>query len=244
MSWKIAILVALLTGLITAVVTYPVGDHVSRANGVSDREGARAMGIIFVLVPAGFVGGLLFGLLGTKLVHATEWAHFWKATGASVLMAQVALFSIAGLNMLGIPRPPLLDGQQLALEVEVHVPLERITPGSLAPDQMIMSLYAGPKDNQYAPIDSALTHEENGKLLVTGLAGLYSTSNFRMLSFSIKEHMTLALDPLPIPAKPTAKDLEWTKLMPMREAEVSGTEYTYTDVLVRMRVVKMDKLPQ
>lgn len=238
MSWKIAILVALLTGLITAVVTFPVAEYVSRANGVSDREGARSMGIFFFLVPAGFIGGFLLGLLGTKLVHAMEWAHFWKATGVSVLIAQVVLFGIAGLNLMGIPHPPLLDGQQLLLQVEVHVPMERMGSRAKKPDQMLMSLYAGPKDNQYATIDTSLNREENGNLLVTGFVDLNSSSSFRMLAFSIEGVLSLALDPLPIAAKPTTKDLEWTNLMPMREAELSGTDYTYTDVVVRMRVIK------
>lgn len=238
MSWKIALVVALITGLITAVVTFPVAEYVARANGVSDREGARSMGIFFFLVPIGLVGGLLFGLLGTKLVHATEWVHFWKATGASVFMAQVALFVVAGFNMLEVPRAPQLDGQLLVLEVEVQVPMSRITPGSFKPDQVLMSLYTGPKDNNYATIDSSLIHEENGKLHVTGFADLNSRSAMRMLSFSIDNVLSMALDPLPVAAKPTSKDMEWTALMPMRESELSGTDYIYTDVLVRMRVVK------
>jgi hypothetical protein len=79
MSWKIAIVVALLTGIITALVTIPVADQVTRMHGVSDREGARAMGIVFFLAPLALVGGLLLGLLGTKLAGAVEWVQFGRA---------------------------------------------------------------------------------------------------------------------------------------------------------------------
>ena len=65
MSWKIALLVALLNGVITAVVTAPVADRITKLHKVSDREGGRGMAVIFFFVPAGFIGGLLLGLLGT-----------------------------------------------------------------------------------------------------------------------------------------------------------------------------------
>jgi len=54
MSWKIALVVALLNAIITAVVTIPVADKVTKAHGVSDFEGGRGMAIAFILIPAGF----------------------------------------------------------------------------------------------------------------------------------------------------------------------------------------------
>ncbi|MCC7503148.1 MAG: hypothetical protein IT229_11505, partial [Flavobacteriales bacterium] len=73
MSWMIAFVVALLNGVITALVTALVADHLTKLHKVSDREGGRGMAVVFLFVPAGFIGGLLLGLLGTYLVHATEW---------------------------------------------------------------------------------------------------------------------------------------------------------------------------
>ena len=236
MSWKIAITVALLTGIITAVITAPVADRVAKAHGVSDFEGARGMLIGFVLIPAGLIGGVLLGLLGTKLVHAVEWAHFWKAAGLSIGLAMVALFSVAGLSLLTIIRPPLMEGHELSLEVEVHVPSHLITPESRAKDKIRMSLYAGPKDNQYATIDTANYHEANGTFIVTAHAALSSRSYLRTMSFYIEDHTWFAAD-LPLPANPTRKDLEWTELMPMREARTSGAEAVTTDTRCRYRVV-------
>lgn len=113
MSWKLALAVALLTAVVTAIVTAPVADKLTRMHGVSDFEGGRGMAIAFILIPAGFIGGFLLGLLGTKLAHGTEWAHFWKAAGLSIILGQVALFGTAGLSALSIPRPPLIDGNGL-----------------------------------------------------------------------------------------------------------------------------------
>ncbi len=239
MSWKIAILVAPLTGVITAVVTAPVADKMTKLHGVSDREGGRGMAIFFLFVPAGLIGGFLFGLLGTKLVHATEWIHFWKASGVSLLMSHAVLFGISGLSMLGLPRPPLIDGHPLALEVEVLVPVARVPSGTFDQQYLRTSLYAGPKDNQYAEIDTAHIRTENGFIVVPAKVDLNSRSDFRMFSFQAEDTISVTLDPLPLFASPTAKDLQWTQPTPMRESTITGS--AYTDILLRMRVVKQER---
>mgnify|MGYP000900460750 FL=1 len=240
MSWMIAFVVALLNGVITALVTAPVADRVTKLHKVSDREGGRGMAVAFLFVPAGLIGGFLLGLLGTYLVHATEWTQFWKATGVSVLLGQGALFAIAGLSMLGLPNPPKLDGSSLRLEVEVFVPLARAPNGKLDPKGLTMSLYAGPKDNQYAEVDTVNVRSENGHIIVPGSVALNSRAVFRMFSFNAKNTLSVTLDPLALFPSPTAKDLQWTEPTPMRLSEVSGTQYTYTDVLLRFRVVKVE----
>jgi hypothetical protein len=238
MSWKIALLVALLNALIAAIVSAPVSDWIMDEQGVSSFEGARGMAVVFLFIPAGFIGGFLLGLLGTKLVNATQWGEFWKAFGMSVLLAQGAIFAIAGLNLLGIPRPPLLDGQQLALEVEIYVPLARITPNARQPDQIRVSLFASSEDNSYADVDQQLFREEQGMLIVPATAQLNSKASNRLLSFLIEQHTALTVDLDSLPAMPTAKDLEWSSLLPMRESKLTGTKYTFTDVQMRYRVMK------
>jgi MFS family permease len=240
MSWKIALTVALLTAVITAIVTAPVAEKMTKVHGMSDFEGGRGMAIAFLFIPAGFVGGLLLGLLGTKLVGAVEWSQFWKAAGLSIALGQVALWGISGLSLLGIPQPPLLDGQPLALEVEVMVPKTRITPRSLEPDQIRLSLYAGPKDNAYATIDRSRFQEVDSMLTVHALAPLNSKAYGRTFSFHIGEDTWLAFDLNELPAKPTAAHFEWSEPSPLRDAKVAGQQSTLSDVLLRYRVVKVN----
>lgn len=236
MNWKIALTVALLSAFVTAIVTIPVANYVSQANGVSDQDGGRSMGIFFFLAPVVFVVAFLVGLLGTYLVHATEWAHFWKAIGASLGITMGVLCAIAGYFMLQAPITPVEGGSPLVLEVEVHIPLARVPAHPKELDPMRMSLYAGPRDNQFGSIDTSLNHIENGNLIVRGIAGLNSTSYSRTISFHIDENTWLALDKLTIAAKPSEKDSVWSALMPMRDATIA--EPRYTDVLARVRVSK------
>lgn len=243
MSWKIALTVALLTALITAAITAPVADRVTRELNVSDREGGRGMLVVFILIPAGFIGGALFGLLGTRLVHAMDWAHFWKASGLSVAMSLGALGVISGLAWMSVVRPPLLHGHSLSLRIEVFVPSRLLPPGGPDKNALRMSLFAGEKDNHYAQIDTAQVRMEGDALVVPGEARLYSKATFRMIGFHFDGSEGWALDPLLLPPSPTDGDLEWTRPVPMREARVQGTQYTYTDVLLRYRVVKKERVP-
>lgn len=238
MSWKIALTVALLTAVITAIVTAPVADRMTKLHGVSDFEGGRGMAIAFLFIPAGFIGGFLLGLLCTKLVGAVEWTQFWKAAGLSVLLAQIALFGIAGFSMLNIPRPPLLDGVLLALEVEVMIPLVSITPRALEPDQIRISLYAGPQDNAYATTDPALFRKEDGLLVVRALAPLNSKAYGRTLGLHIEESAWLAFDLDLLPAAPTHADLAWSGRKAMRNARSTDMGNTLSDVVLRYLVTK------
>ena len=70
MFWKIALLVALLYGAVSAIMTAVVAEGVTRMDRVSDREGGRGMAVFFIFASYGLIGGFLFGLLGTSLLHA------------------------------------------------------------------------------------------------------------------------------------------------------------------------------
>lgn len=240
MSWKIALLVALINALLTAVVTAPVAERLMEAHNVSNFEGKRGFAIAFVFIPAGFIGGFLLGLLGTKLAHAVEWAQFWKATGFAVALGQGTLFGIAGLSLLTVTRPPLIDGHPLELQLEVLVPMSRITPEAKAKDGIRISLYAGDKDNHYADVDTAAFRQEGGTFIVPATASLNSKSFQRSVSFHIGTETWLALD-LTLPASPTEKNLDWTEPKPMHEARTAVSDHTLTDVRLRYRVVKAAK---
>ena len=231
-------MVALLNGIVTAMVTVPVSDRVTKRMGVSDFEGKRGFAIAFFFIPAGFVGGFLAGLLGTKLAGAIDWSGFWKAAALAVMMAQGSLFAIAGLGLLSVPRPPLLNGEALALEVEVRLPLALVGPRTREPDQVRMSLYAGDKDNHYARIDHDRFREAEGHLLVTAVADLNSRSARRILSLGIEDHTWLAFDLNGLAPSPTDKDLEWSTPAPMREARTSGDRTVSTAVMLRYRVIR------
>lgn len=240
MSWKIALLVAFITALVTAALTAPVADFVTRKLKVSDFEGARGMAIAFVFIPAAFIGGALFGLLGTKLAHAVEWSQFWKAAGISLGLSLCALTAIAGLFLLGVQRPLLMDGQVLELEAEIMVPKHLHPKDSLSDRNPRVSLYAGPKDNQYVPIDLTRLQTGMDTMIIPLRTGLRTASMTRMLTIIVDDTASYTLD-MPLKPVPHKEDLDWTAPMPMRYSNITGNGYTFTEVMVRYRVAKVGR---
>jgi len=242
MSWKIALLVAFLNALLIGGLTILVADYVTRALKVSDFEGGRGMAVFFFFVPAGLIGGALLGLLGTKFVGAVEWSEFWKAMGAAALLGNVGLFGIAGVALLSVVKPPLIDGRYLMLELEFFVPAAKAPAGDPKQAGLQVSLYAGDKDNQYSNIDTARFRMEDGYLVVPATAALNSVSHIHMVSFGTESGGIRQALELPLAPKPTKADLTWTERMPMREAALKDSKYVYTDLLVRYRVALGDSV--
>lgn len=236
MSWKIAILVALITAVATAALTAPVADHVTIKMKVSNMEGGRGYMVVFLILAA-FVGSLIIGLLVTRWVGAVEWGQYWKAQGCALLASNAALFGIAGLCLLSVPRPLLMDGELIALDFEVLLPMELAPAASPNAENIRMSLYANSDDNRYVELDTARFIREADHWLIPGEAPLNTVSSTRMLSLTVDGSTGYTLD-MPLYPKPHDQDLDWTERMPMRLSNITGTEYTYTRVLVRYRVVK------
>lgn len=237
MSWKIAFAVAVVSGLVTAVVTVPVAYKLTGLHGVSEFEGKRSAYVFFYFVPLAFIGGFLLGLLGSKLVGAAEWAQFVKAATLSVGLGLGALVAIAGLSFLSAPRAPMQAGKALALEVEVLVPSELLIPNYREPYVIRMGLYAGDDDNRVVPVDTTNFREEEGLLVVPARAPLYSHAPTRVLSFHL-ENTWLAFD-LPLPPKPTA-DSTWSTPAPMRDATTAGPNSVWSEIRSRYRVVALE----
>lgn len=239
MSWKIAILVAFLTAVITGIVTAFVAEYTTKAMKVSNFEGGRGYAVIFLIL-AGLIGGLIIGLVTTALVGATEWGHFWKAQGWSLLASNGIVFLIMGLCLLSIPKKPLLDGEAIALEAEIFVPEDLGPTGSPSEKNLRLSLYAGRDDNRYVDIDTRRLRHEAGMVVIPVETFLNTVAPMRMLSLTVNDSVGYTLD-MPLQPAPRKEDLAWTERLPMRLSQVTNTRYEYTRVLVRYRVVKKGK---
>jgi MFS family permease len=239
MSWKIAILVAFLTAVITGAVTAFVADHVTKAMKVSNFEGGRGYAVMFLILGA-LIGGVIIGLVTTGAVGAVDWGHFWKAQGWSLLASNGIVFTIAGLCLLSVPKQLLMDGELIALKAEIFVPDDLGPTGPPNEKDLYLSLYAGKDDNHYVDIDTNRLRHEEGMLVIPVEADLNTVSPGRMLSLTVNDSIGYTLD-MPLQPAPRKEDLAWTERLPMRLSKVSNVKYEYTRVLVRYRVVKKGK---
>ena len=238
MAWKVAAVVALLTAFATAIVSVIVATYVAERYGVSDREGARSMSIFFFLAPMAFAVGLLFGLLATYYVGATTWAQFWTAMGASMGLSSVAILAMAGYFLLSAPSIPKAAVFPFVVQVEVSIPLDRISahPEEHAPMQM--TLEPGLSENISVVIDTTLTRQEDGWRIVTGVADLDSASASSVLSFFLDESNWMQLVDLPLMPPTKGTDPTWSERMPLHD--MLSEQPHNTPVEARVRVAKRE----
>lgn len=107
------VLIALLTGLLGAVIGVVGGDLTTRAHHVSDMEGERGMLVVFVIVPACIVAGIIVGVVAARLIPAPGLGGWFKAQLAAWAAVVIIAGVVFGYAWMRAPRPPLLNGQEV-----------------------------------------------------------------------------------------------------------------------------------
>jgi MFS family permease len=207
------VLIALLNGVAGAVLGFIGGDMATRANNVSNFEGGRAMGIVFLIVPAGFVGAAIIGVLAALKIPESGMAGFAKAQGVALLGAIVVAAAVFGYSIWRAPTPPRLHGLTLNLDFEVRMPESRTVPG---PDDSFTVLmtsrgYGDDRHNADLKLDSTTTSE--GRVVIPASAFLYTSTTQRFLVVNDLAGKYYWFD-LPLRARPTADDQQWTDWWP------------------------------
>ncbi len=238
MSWTVALVVALLNGLLCGGLVVPLSFALMRAHGKFDRDGGMSMGILFQVAPLTFVLAALLGFWGTHLADATGWDRFWPAMGLSAGIGLGVMAFFALTSLVGITRPPRIDGAELMLQVEVLVPFGVLPDGALDEGTLQLSLYAGDKDNHYGDIDGKGIRRAGDHVVIPGSARLRSVAPMRMLSFRAGPEQSFVLD-MPLAASPTKADLAWAGPFGTREGNFKNGQPQPTTVTMRYRLVRI-----
>ena len=127
MSWLASLLVAAVTGVVGALASGFVIDLSNRWHQEPTREGAAGY-IAMVVTVLGFWGGLVVGLVVSRLVAASASPGADKALGISVavVLAAATAFGVVSHSLADIP--PDMDGEPLWLLVEVRFPAAHPSP--------------------------------------------------------------------------------------------------------------------
>src|SRR5215471_9493788 len=141
-----AFLVALLTAAAGCVLSFFVGDYLTKLAHVPDREGQRAMTIVFLCAPLGILVGLVIGIVSAILVRRQKLAGFLIAQGWSLLVVCMIAGLFAGIPYLLSDKPPRIDGKRLVLEFELRIPPRVVIPDSGHGDDVRVILYSGDQD--------------------------------------------------------------------------------------------------
>lgn len=217
MRWPFALLVGLVTGVGGAAFGTWVADIVTRAWQVPDREGGRGMLIAFVLLPLGFLFGLVVGTVTARWgARAAAAAGAEAGFGAGLMrLALAALITVGGIALVGglswlsAPRPLTRGGKALVLEYEVRIPAALVPAGGIDDQGFSASLYGGPRDNQWTVVEYENVREENGATIVPGRVPLQARSFERTMMISLGAWPSYVID-VGLPPKPGPAQEAWS----------------------------------
>jgi hypothetical protein len=220
MRWLPSLLIGLVTAFASGALAAWVGDVVTGAWHVSDREGGRGMLIAFVLIPAGFVFGLVVGTItarwGAHAAAAGGGGGFGAGLarlGLALGIAAAGIGLVGGLSWLSAPRPLTRDGQPLVLEFEIRIPAALLPEGGLDREKFTASLFASERDNQWTDLDYDAVRQEQGATIVPGRVPLQSRSFERTMMISLGAWPSYVID-VALPPKPGPAQEAWSDWRP------------------------------
>ncbi len=229
MSWLATLLVAVVTGVVSALAS---GFVTGLANGwyeVSKREGQAGF---FVLSMGflGFIGGLAVGLVVSRLVAGSASPEVGKALGISVGVVLLALAGIGVTSRLLADIPPGMDGEPLWLLVEVRFPARhpspveerreiRLTLGSVG------RFSKGVRVRKEGVLWLDEARRDGETWVVPGAVEIFTSRGKRLLEVEVDDKPMIA-SLAPVPGHPGPKEREWSGWL-------SASDLTY-----RLRVRK------
>ena len=215
MSWLIAILIGVLCGVAGAALTMAASDSIIRLFRISTFEGAAGYLVVFVLVPLGFIVGLIAGIVIMRVNAPVGTPAILLNTGLAVLVTTGLL--TAGYGTAYIVRARKEHVPQLPTAMALHMEIRYRPLADRVPrDELIRaSLFASDKDNAFVEIDPTRSEERDGWVVFTCEAPLRSKSATRIFSLS-REGEAYQVFQLPLAAVPSQSDSAWSDWMPAR----------------------------
>jgi hypothetical protein len=204
------VLIALLTGLVGMVLAFLVADPITKAYHVSNMEGGRAMLMVFVYAPAGFLLGAVTGIILARTGHVADFAGFAKAQGMALLITAGVIGGAGGIAWLAADRPPRLNGKAVGLELEVRMPMDTAVANDLHAAQFHVSVYENTRYNRFAQLDLDHPEVRDGYLVVKGTASLFTRNFGRSLAVGMDTDNSAVFE-LRLSGSPRSADTAWTE---------------------------------
>ena len=231
------VLIALINGVAGAILGFIGGDLATRAHNVSNFEGGRAMGIVFLIAPAGFVGAAIIGVLVASKIPDPGISGYAKAQGVALLIAVVIAMLVFGFSIWRAPRLPTIDGQSLNLAFEVRMPEGRTAPTGDDEFSVLMTSRGSGDDRRNADLVLDSTSLSEGRVVVPATAPLRTTTSQRFLVVNDTGGKHYWFD-LPLAAKPGPDDERWTEWWPAPGQSATADVNGNGGFQIRFRVQK------
>src|SRR3954451_16065862 len=161
--WLIGLLVAFITAIAADFAVVPVAEWAMEMHHVSNMEGGRGYAIMCAWIPFAFIVGSVTGFVVSLLLSGRGFVGFLRRLGVSLAVVVVLITLCAGLSYVSVDHPPLINGQELALEIEVEVPAKGRTVEQLKTADFQVALVVTNTDRSYCELRWAEAREAEGK---------------------------------------------------------------------------------
>ncbi|MGZ5553189.1 MAG: hypothetical protein ACXWHF_06080 [Chthoniobacterales bacterium] len=232
--WPVALLVGLISGIVGATISAPVADWAMESHHVSNFEGGRGYAVVCLWIPLGFIVSFIVGFVVSLLIKQTGFVGYLIKQGVALVIVALLVAAGAGLGYATADHPPLVDGQNLALEIEVRVPKKGRSIEDLKKADFSVALVVSTSDRSYSDMRWAEATESNEFITVPAWADLNSRNAEREITAGVEGESRQIFNVLRL-ASPKI-DEAWSDWTPPRERFDNSKPSPEDQYLVRYRV--------
>ncbi len=220
MNWALSILVGLLTAVAGCIGTGYLGSLCVSWHRISGREGGSGYFVVFMGL-LGIVGGLVVGIVCSRVVAGWPAPSFWKALGVALGSASMLLLVIGGIAYLAAEFPPTVDGKELMVETEVRYPAGVSVPPSQGDEwkwHATLSADYGKRRQSLSRLLLAQRRKEEGRWIVPVELELDTVVQQKTIGV-VDGGPAMQYVPIEIPGRPKSVTDDWS---PWRPATFRG----------------------
>lgn len=243
MSWILSLLVSLVCGAFTLVSSGVVAALYADWYHVSTREGYAGFFVVGLAL-LGAIAGCVLGLVIARMLGTEDSGGFFKAAGIACGVATALSGATALVLFLLADFPPKLDGEEMALEVEILLPEGvELTPSDFEGETefVLGSVVGGTRRAvRYGELNVSAAKDEDGRWVVPGEVFLFTSRGDRVIQIRIGDSVRAAFG-VPLPAHPGRENLAWSGWLP--QPPPGGAPWPETEASFRFRVRRIPPPP-
>lgn len=233
--WLVGLPIAFVTGLVGAFLAAPVSDWAMRAHHVSSMEGGRACAVVAIWMPLGFFCGFAVGFAVTLLMSGRGFAGYAKRQGIALLITAALVGAVGGIGWATADHPPLIDGQALALDINVRVPRKGRSIEELQASQFDVALVVSASDRNYSEMRWSEAVADEQWVIVPAWAILRSRNAGREITAGLEGESRQIFNVM-LPAAPRKIDETWSDWTAPRQRFDGSKPAPEDQYLARYRV--------
>ncbi len=238
--WPVALFVAVINGLAGAALSLPVSDWAMEWHHVSAREGGRACAAVGLWAPLAFILSFVAGLLVSLNISGLGFPGFLKRLGISLLAMAALVLGGGAIGYATADHPPLIDGKNLALEIETKVPANGRSALDLQKAGFSVALVASTSDRAYSDMRWSEANKSNESISVRAWARLNSSDASREITAGTENESRQVFTVMLPPAPKKVTD-EWSDWILPRERFDGSKPAAPEQYSVRYRVRYADE---